>query len=193
MPCHGMVWYRGWECWSHQESIGNCLNETLDFCDLNVIVCIFERKIINASTYNRVLSIMWCFVQQSGGGGDRAMVVAKAVIIGNPNPNIKRCCILQAFTLLSHILHLFLKWRRIDPNIWSARRTRDAWENDQLAGQNHMTISKWRAQVDLGLYSEGWKTWASPSPTSVSRLRLRPWRRSNQVSAWSSTRQSTWH
>ena len=71
----------------------------LDFCDLNVIVCIFERKIINASTYNRELFIMWCFVQQSGGGGDRAVVVAKVVIFNNPNPKIKRCCILQAFAL----------------------------------------------------------------------------------------------
>ena len=63
-------------------------------------MCIFERKSINASTYNRELSIMWCFVQQSGDGGDRAVVVAKVVMFHNPNPKIKRCCILQAFALL---------------------------------------------------------------------------------------------
>ena len=139
MPCHGMIWYRGWECWSHQESIGICLNETLDFCDLNVIVCIFERKIINASTYNRVLSIMWCFVQQSGGDGDRAMVVAKAVIIGNPNPNIKRCCILQAFTLFGSSINIDrLSIRHIKPYIVNPLLPRN---RRHLLASNNFSIS----------------------------------------------------
>ena len=57
----------------------NCqlLEQTLDFCDLNVIMCMFERKIINVSTYNRELSIMWCFVQQSGDDDDdRAIMLS---------------------------------------------------------------------------------------------------------------------
>ena len=96
---YDMIWYEE-KCWFHQESIENCLNETFDFCVLNVIVNIFERKIINVSTYNRELSIMWCFVQQSDDDDDKIMMMTKVVIFDNFNFKIKRYCILQTFILL---------------------------------------------------------------------------------------------
>ena len=110
MPCHTILWYG--EYWFHQESIEIYFNETLDFCGLNVIVRIFERKIINASSYNRWLSIiMWWVAQQNDDNDDdKTMMMTKAVIFSNPNSNIKRCCILQAFILLIQYKNYFLAW-----------------------------------------------------------------------------------
>ena len=109
MSCHDMIWYE--EYWFHQKSIEIYFNETLDFCDLNVIVCIFERKIINVSSYNRELSIMWWVVQQNDDNDDeKTMIMTKIVIFNNSNFNIKRCCILQTFILLTQYKNDFLAW-----------------------------------------------------------------------------------